>query len=84
MRKFRKLPHPAAMWCGVCAGFAYFIGVPTWIVRIALVFITIAAGMVPVMIYLGVAFLAPDAKKVPGDYSEICDRISAHIILGFS
>lgn len=57
---------------GVCAGFAYWLGWPTWLIRLAwgIAILVYGIGLVP---YLFFWLFMPKWDKTPADYHEICD-----------
>jgi phage shock protein PspC (stress-responsive transcriptional regulator) len=73
MHKFRRMPDPVAGWLGVCSGLAYWLELPTWLVRLGTVMFVIAGGLTPFIFYVLVGWLAPEADTVPLDYEEKCE-----------
>lgn len=67
LKAYKNLPD-AGIAKGVCAGLAYRLGVPTWIVRIAFILLLFGYG-VGLLAYLLVGFLAPSAAT-PRDYGK--------------
>lgn len=53
---------------GVCAGFAYKFGVPTWLVQVIWVVATFGLGGVPLIAYIILAIVMPKASESPVDY----------------
>ncbi|KPJ85534.1 hypothetical protein AMJ57_02745 [Parcubacteria bacterium SG8_24] len=67
-RGFFRITDPDAEWLGgVCAGLAYWIGCPTWIVRLVwfLVAWFYGAGL---LVYLLLWLFVPAKDSVPPDY----------------
>lgn len=54
---------------GVCAGFAYRVGMPTWVSRVLLVFLALASGT-GVLVYLVLWIFMPKASYLPDDYES--------------
>ena len=71
MKKFRLLPEPAKALGGVCAGIAYYIKEPVWVVRL-LAFL-LAVGTQFWFVYILMWIFIPEAEEVPEDYSNICE-----------
>ncbi len=75
VNKLRRIPDPKAWLGGVCAGLAYSLKGPTWLVR--LLFIIIGSMLVTPFcipfVYLVVWVLMPKWDEVPADYTEICE-----------
>ena len=67
LKAYKNLPDAGPLK-GVCAGLAYRLGMPTWIVRSAFILAAACYG-VGVIPYLLVGFLAPDAPT-PKDYGR--------------
>lgn len=68
-RKLRKINNSALF--GVCSGFAYWLGVPTWVIRIIWCLFTLAGGA-GIIIYILLALFMPSWKEDPEDYEERC------------
>ena len=58
-----------SMLGGVCAGFAYWLGWPTWIVRILVVGLVVFAGT-GVLAYILLWIFMPATNELPSDYDE--------------
>ncbi len=54
---------------GVCAGFAYWLGLPTWLIRALLVILVISFGS-GLLAYIILWIFMPVAGELPGDYYE--------------
>ncbi len=54
---------------GVCAGFAYWLGWPTWLVRALLVILVLSLGS-GLLGYIIFWIFMPVASELPGDYYE--------------
>ena len=52
---------------GVCAGFAYWIGMPTWLVRLLWAFLGLAYG-VGILPYILLWIFMPEWETTPEDY----------------
>lgn len=67
-RKLRKVV--AKKWLGgVAAGFAYWLGMPAWIVRLIWLFLSLAYG-VGVVFYILLWIFMPRWEETPVDYQE--------------
>jgi len=60
---------PKSMLGGICAGFAYWLGWPTWILRALLVFLVLFAGT-GILAYIVLWILMPATDELPSDYDE--------------
>lgn len=58
---------------GVCSGFAYMMGVPTWIVRMTWVLAAIGCG-VPLAAYVLLWIFMPQWHVDPSDYAARTQR----------
>lgn len=67
LKAYKNLPD-AGIIKGVCAGVAYRLGTPTWIVRVAFAVLLFGYG-VGLVAYVLTAWLAPDAAT-PKDYGR--------------
>lgn len=69
MAKFRRLPYPENWIGGVCAGLAYAVGWPVWLVRLAfvLLFLTFGTG---ILAYALLWILAPKWTAIPEDFAS--------------
>lgn len=68
LKSFHLLPGKG--WIGgVCAGLAYWLKLPLWLVRLVwgLAFFVYGVGLLP---YLALWILVPDAEKTPADYAK--------------
>ena len=54
---------------GVCAGFAYWLGWPTWVIRVLLLVLVLTAGA-GVLMYIILWIFMPAADELPPDYDE--------------
>lgn len=68
-RKLRKINN--SVFFGVCAGFAYWLGMPTWLLRLIWCLFTLAGGA-GIIIYVLLAIFMPRWPEDPADYNEIC------------
>ena len=59
----RKLAKSPDRWVGgVCAGIAWYLAVPTWVVRLIFALATLASGVVPgVAVYVVLWIVLPPA-----------------------
>ena len=67
LKQYRNLPD-AGHALGVCAGVAYRLAWPTWVVRISFLVLLFGFGA-GLLVYLLVGFLAPNAHT-PKDYAR--------------
>lgn len=67
--RLRRINNSAI--AGVCGGFAYWLSIPTWIVRVVWILFTLAGGA-GIIIYFLLALLMPRWKEDPLDYKDIC------------
>lgn len=68
LKRFRLLPDEG--WIGgVCAGLAYWLSLPLWLVRLVwvVVFFFYGVGLLP---YLLLWIFVPNAEKTPADYGK--------------
>lgn len=66
LTQFRRLDGPA--WVGgVCAGLAYRTGLPTWLIRLALVLLILCKG-IGLLPYVLLWIFVPKAEA-PSDYT---------------
>ncbi|HVT75060.1 MAG TPA: PspC domain-containing protein [Candidatus Paceibacterota bacterium] len=68
-RKFRKMKDHRAV-SGVCAGLAYWIGAPVWMVRLVWVASVLFWGTGG-GIYLLLAIFMPTWEKDPEDFDQV-------------
>jgi len=54
---------------GVCAGFAYWLGWPTWVVRVLTVIVVLFTA-VPILVYIVLWIFMPAASELPSDYED--------------
>ena len=72
-RPLRRFPQDEVSFIsGVCAGIAYWLGAPAWIVRLAvfLVILFVSAG-IGIFIYLALWSFLPEWEEIPDDYKKI-------------
>jgi phage shock protein PspC (stress-responsive transcriptional regulator) len=60
---------PKRILGGVCAGFAYWLGWPTWILRVLLVLLVVFAGS-GILAYILLWIFMPAVDELPSDYDE--------------
>ncbi len=68
MKQFRLIPEEG-MVGGVCAGIAYRLNLPLWLIRICWAGLVLCAGT-GVLLYLALWFFVPDADRVPRDFTK--------------
>ncbi len=69
MRKFKRSDDHRIIG-GVCSGFAYYLGIPTWIVRVVW-FVAICGYGTGLIFYLLLWLLLPEWEKDPKDFKKI-------------
>ncbi|MBI5306549.1 PspC domain-containing protein [Candidatus Wolfebacteria bacterium] len=70
-KKLRIIPEEG--WLGgVCAGFAYYLGLPIWIVRMLWVLLSFWMGW-GIILYILFWIFIPETEKTPEDYHKITD-----------
>jgi len=68
-RKLRKVPDRG--WIGgVCAGIAYWLGIPAWVVRLVLTLAVAGFGF-GVVLYLLLWIFMPAWEATPSDYDAV-------------
>lgn len=68
-RKMRKIPEKA--WIGgVCAGIAYWLGVPTWAVRLVVAMSVLFFGS-GALLYVLLWVFMPAWEATPEDYEAV-------------
>ena len=60
---------PKRVLGGVCAGIAYWLGWPTWILRALLVALVVFAGT-GVLLYIILWIFMPATDELPPDYDD--------------
>ncbi len=55
---------------GVCAGFAYWLGAPVWIVRLIWAFTIFFMGW-GLLLYILFWIFMPEWEKTPADFKEV-------------
>ena len=69
MSKLRKVAEKR--WIGgVCAGLAYYLGAPTWLVRLGWTLLVLSLG-VGVLAYLLLWIFLPEWENMPKDFYEV-------------
>ncbi|MEX1064242.1 MAG: PspC domain-containing protein [Candidatus Paceibacterota bacterium] len=67
--KLRKVPE--RKWvAGICAGLAYYIGCPVWIVRLVWFVITLSYGF-GLLAYILLWMFLPKWGKTPKDFDKV-------------
>lgn len=69
MTQFKRVNQHAKLF-GLCGGFAYWLGLPAWLVRLLVVLLVsiFNEGWFP---YLLAGLLAPEWEIDPEDYEEV-------------
>ena len=68
-RGVKRMPFPRNFFGGVCAGLAYYFGLPTWIVRFMMV--VLACGGVGIVLYIVLFSKMPERERVPLDFFRV-------------
>lgn len=69
MRRLRKIPEKK--WIGgVCAGIAYALGAPAWLVRLLLTVSVLCFGF-GVLLYILLWIFMPAWEETPADYDAV-------------
>ncbi|MBI4992307.1 MAG: PspC domain-containing protein [Candidatus Harrisonbacteria bacterium] len=72
MRKLRKVTDSRYSWfSGVCAGVAYWMGFPTWIVRLVWFITYMVTGSEMAVLYIILWIFLPKWEKTPEDYLSV-------------
>lgn len=69
---FRRVNGHAEVF-GVCGGFAYFIGVPTWIIRVLVVVLVLSSVGGVGLGYFLLGIFVPKWEQDPEDYEDVCE-----------
>lgn len=69
LARFRRTPKGARKLGGVCAGFAYFLGIPVWITRLVTFLSVLFLGHTVFIAYLLFWFFAPVWPALPDDFA---------------
>lgn len=70
IKNLRRIPKKGIVG-GVCAGIAYYLGAPLWLVRLATaVLFVVGIHFVP-LLYILMWIFVPKMEKVPEDFDEI-------------
>jgi phage shock protein PspC (stress-responsive transcriptional regulator) len=68
-RKLKRVPGRG--WAGgVCAGIAYWLGIPVWLVRLIWVWAIIFYGT-GLILYILLWIFMPEWEKTPDDFDQI-------------
>jgi phage shock protein PspC (stress-responsive transcriptional regulator) len=70
MSKFRRANEHAS-FMGVCAGLAYTMKMPVWVIRLLVVFSVLFLGF-GVLAYILVGLFAPQWEHDPADFEQVC------------
>jgi phage shock protein PspC (stress-responsive transcriptional regulator) len=68
--KFRRTPKGTRKLGGVCAGFAYFLGIPVWITRLVTFLSVLCFGHTVLIAYLLFWVFAPVWPSLPDDFAS--------------
>jgi phage shock protein PspC (stress-responsive transcriptional regulator) len=61
---------PGKRWVGgVCAGIGYWLGIPTWLIRLAWALLLLAYGLGG-LVYVLLWIFMPKWDAVPADYAD--------------
>jgi phage shock protein PspC (stress-responsive transcriptional regulator) len=72
MKKFKKI-NGDKVGEGVLSGFAYYMGLPTWLVRVIYFFFTFFTSLFPgIILYFLLTFILDYWEEDPKDYEEVC------------
>lgn len=69
LARFRRMPPGVRKLGGVCAGFAYFLGIPVWITRLVTFVSVLLLGHTVFIGYLLLWLFAPMWQTVPDDFA---------------
>ena len=74
MSSFRLIKDSSIVkYYGVCAGLAYALGIPTWIVRTLFILSTFFVFPLNIIVYWVLAWAVPVWTVTPADYHELCE-----------
>jgi phage shock protein PspC (stress-responsive transcriptional regulator) len=65
--KLRRI-RPKKMLGGVCAGFGYWLKIPTWLIRV--IWVALALSGTGIIAYILLWIFMPVTDEVPPDYDE--------------
>lgn len=68
-RKLKRVKEHAVIG-GVCAGFAYWLGIPLWVVRLVWAFLALGMGW-GLLLYILFWIFMPEWEKTPADFKEV-------------
>ncbi|NCN52999.1 PspC domain-containing protein [Candidatus Wolfebacteria bacterium] len=70
--KSLKRITPEGGYGGVCSGIAYWLEIPTWVVK--LVWIILLVIFPPIIfLYVALAYILPKYDEIPEDYKKVCE-----------
>lgn len=72
IRKFKRVRQHAWL-AGVCGGLAYWLDMPTWLVRLGVFCLVVFAG-IGIIPYFLLAIFAPSWGQDPLDYEQVCEN----------
>lgn len=68
-RKLRRVRE--VKWiAGICAGVAYWLGAPVWVIRLLWVILAFSTTGTGVLLYI-VLLVLPEWKKIPEDFDQV-------------
>lgn len=72
--KIKKIQDDS-VFTGTLAGFAYAMGIQTWIVRVGFILLLALSGQgfAVAVLYWIVSMFLPDWEQDPEDYDEVCN-----------
>lgn len=70
-RRFRRAVGDSAYLYGVCAGFAYYIGLPAYLVRLIAAFLFVGMFPISLGIYYGLWLTTPRWDIEPDDFVDV-------------
>lgn len=68
-RRLRRVKNANGAIGGVCAGIAYWLGAPTWLVRLIFILAALTGG--GLLVYVLWWILMPAWDETPSDYEQI-------------
>lgn len=71
--KLKRMPVSVSVFYGVCSGIAYWVGVPTVVVRILAVILVAVSSGAGMFFYIILAATLSKYSEVPADYKKICE-----------
>jgi len=71
MRSLKKIPFVGMF--GVCAGIAYWLRIPTWLVRFAMIMLYFCWSSFIIFPYLIFVLILPEWCDKPEDYESVSE-----------